>query len=67
MKKIIRLIWKCNHCEDVVISYSHLRHDMNVCECCKSGVDLEQNYQKGFGDIEEISRKENVNGTWTKI
>lgn len=28
----IRLIWKCELCEDIVISYSHIRHDMNTCE-----------------------------------
>lgn len=67
MEGSIRLIWKCNHCNDVVISYSHLRHDMNVCECCKSGVDLEEHYQRGFGDIKDISRKVFKDGEWTKI
>ena len=56
----IRLIWKCEDCEDVVTSYSHLRHDMNYCECGKSAVDLEEYYQRNIGKVKEISR-ENVN------
>lgn len=65
--QIIRLIWKCSYCKDVVISYSNISHEMNVCECCKSGVDLENGYQRGFGDIEEISRKENIKGAWYSL
>jgi len=67
MKNTIRLTWKCNYCNDVVISYSNLRHDMNMCDCGKSGVDLEEGYQRNMGDIQEISRKENVNGEWVNV
>lgn len=66
-EKRIRLIWQCNHCKDVVISYSYLRHDMNICDCGKSGVDLEYGYERGFGAVIEISRKMFVDGKWTKL
>ena len=58
--KPIRLKWKCEDCEDVVISYSHLKHTVNYCECGKSAVDLEEHYQRNIGNVKEISRK-NVN------
>ena len=58
--KPIRLTWKCEDCEDVVISYSHLKHTMDYCECGKSAVDLEEHYQRNIGNVKEISRK-NVN------
>jgi len=63
----IRLIWKCNSCDDVVISYSNIQWDMNSCECGKSAVDLEEQYQRVLGDITEISRKQKVNGKWEQI
>lgn len=59
----IRLIWNCVKCKDVVISYSHLNHIMNWCECGSSGVDLDKHSQGISGEIKEISRKEFVSGT----
>lgn len=67
MKEPIRLIWQCEYCNDVVVSYSHLRHDMNWCECGKSAVDLEDGYQRGAGKVKDISRKKHVDGKWVKI
>jgi len=52
----VRLLWKCNTCGDKVVSYSGIRHQMDVCECGASGVDLEEGYQRNFGSITEISR-----------
>ena len=66
MKEPIRLIWQCKSCKDVVISYSHIRYDMNYCECGKSAVDLEDSYQRNTGDIKEISRKKFI-GKWVKV
>lgn len=63
----IRLIWQCNKCKDVVLSYSTLRHDMNFCECGDSAVDLEEYYQRNIGDVKEISRKKLVDNKWTKL
>jgi len=67
MKELIRLIWQCEECKDVVISYSHLRHDMNYCECGKSAVDLEEHYQRSMGKVKDISRKKNVDGKWINV
>lgn len=67
MKRTIRLIWQCEICQDVVVSYSHLRHDMNVCHCGESGIDLEEHYQRGFGKVKDISRKELIDKVWTQI
>ena len=52
----IKLKWKCEDCEDIVISYSHLKHTMDYCECGKSAVDLEEYYQRNIGKVKEISR-----------
>ena len=67
MENAIRLIWKCRYCKDVVISYSHLNHDMNYCECGKSAIDLENGYMRGMGDTKLISKKQFVNGKWKRI
>ncbi len=40
---------------------------MNICDCGKSGVDLEYGYERGFGAVIEISRKMFVDGKWTKL
>lgn len=40
---------------------------MNVCKCGQSGVDLESEYQRSFGDIKELNRFE-WNGTeWKDV
>lgn len=60
---IVRLIWKCVSCGDVVVSYSHLTHEMNWCDCGKSAVDLDEHSQGITGKIEEISRKKLIMGS----
>ena len=62
----IRLIWQCEDCSDVVVSYSHLRHEMNFCDCGNSAVDLETPYEKFVGRVKEISRKKKTDGKWIK-
>ena len=62
-----RLIWKCQECSDIVVSYSHLRHDMNICECGVSGVDLEDGYGRFMGVVEELSYKIYKDGEWKKL
>lgn len=53
-----RLIWRCKSCGEIVLSYSNLRHDMNICDCGKSGVDYEEWYTRAFGSVEVLSTKE---------
>jgi hypothetical protein len=56
-KKYVELTWQCKECKDIVVSYSNRRHDMNFCKCGKSAIDLEENYQRGMGNIKVISKK----------
>ena len=62
----IRLVWRCKECNDVVVSYSTARHNMDYCECGKTAVDLEEHYQRNTGSPEEISRKTFIKGKWFK-
>ena len=64
---VVRLVWKCKICGDVVLSYSNIRHQMDYCECGSAAVDLEAHYQRNVGHIEEFSRKEFVEGEWKNI
>lgn len=66
MNQIIkRMIWRCQACSDVIVSYSNLRHDMNYCDCGKTGVDHEEFYTRICGDnFEVISEKIKINGEW---
>jgi hypothetical protein len=57
-----RWIWKCLVCEDILVSYTHRRHDINYCECGKSAVDLENKYCRLVGPIEILSKKKLVDG-----
>lgn len=62
-----RWIWRCVSCDDVVVSYSHIRHNMNTCECGKTSVDLEEHYCRTVGQQPEIlSIKEMNDGVWGK-
>ena len=66
-EKIVRLIWQCNNCKDVVVSYSNIRHQMDECDCGKSYVDLEQYYQRNGGSVKIISKKVLEKGEWKNI
>ena len=59
-----RWVWRCGECKDIVVSYSHLRHDMNFCDCGKSSVDLEEHYCRQMGLVEVLSVKKYVDGEW---
>lgn len=63
----VRWIWQCGECKDIVISYSHLRHDMNYCDCSRSGVDLEQWYCRSTGPVKILSIKKYVDDKWVKV
>lgn len=67
MENSTRMIWKCGYCNDVVISYSHLVHDMNYCDCSKTAVDLENSYCRSQGMPVMISKKEYKEGKWRNI
>ncbi|MCP4520977.1 MAG: hypothetical protein GY827_04665 [Cytophagales bacterium] len=58
-KKIsTRVIWQCGYCDDIAISYSTLRHDMNFCDCGKSALDLEEDYSRTIGEVKYLSVKD---------
>jgi len=65
--KSTRLIWQCPKCSDVVLSYSHLRHDMNTCDCGATSVDLEEHYSRTIGEPVVISQKVLEDGKWTQV
>ena len=54
----IKLTWKCKKCGDIQVSYSNRRHDMQICKCGHSGVDLEKWYSRYMGSVEELKREE---------
>jgi len=37
-----KVTWECNECNKLHESYSNKRWDMQVCECGKTGYDLEE-------------------------
>jgi hypothetical protein len=45
------LEWKCGHCNSVQKSDSGERWKMDLCSCGKSGVDLEEFYQRACGEV----------------
>lgn len=56
--KSVKFTWMCRLCGDVIVSKSNIRHSMDFCRCRKTGVDLEEHYERWLGpdDIEEIER-----------
>ena len=62
-----RLIWQCPKCSDVVLSYNHLRHDMNTCDCGATSVDLEEHYMRTVGEPVVISEKVFENNKWSRV
>lgn len=41
--------WRCKYCGDVKISNSKRRHQMDICKCKKTSIDLEGGYMRVFG------------------
>lgn len=41
--------WKCLDCGDIKVSNSHRRHQMDMCGCGRSGLDLEEEYARMCG------------------
>jgi hypothetical protein len=58
---MIKLTWQCEECNDIVTSYSHLRHSMDYCKCGKSAVDLEEHYRRNIGKVKDIKSEETNN------
>jgi hypothetical protein len=45
------IIWQCPICGDIQVSHSREHHNMNICKCNNSGVDLEEYYWRVIWDI----------------
>ena len=50
------LTWQCEICNDTQLSDSTRTHHPDYCKCGKSGIDLEEHYQRGWGEIKEVKR-----------
>lgn len=48
------IIWSCPHCKEVRVSFSREPHSMNICKCGKSGMDLEEWYNRVMGGCKEL-------------
>lgn len=46
--------WKCEVCGDVKISNSKRRHEIDMCKCMCSGLDLEEDYARILGSYQFI-------------
>jgi hypothetical protein len=40
---------------------------MNTCDCGAAAVDLEEDYMRVQGTIDQLSWKERIDGEWKKI
>jgi hypothetical protein len=58
MTKHKKVTWECLSCGNQHESYSNRRWDMQVCECGKSGFDLEEFYSRTMGEIRIIKEEE---------
>jgi len=68
MGEMIRKKWKCKVCEEEIVSYSNTRHQMDVCMCGASAVDLEEHYLRTMGRVEFIcTEKLNENNKWEDL
>jgi hypothetical protein len=52
-----KVTWECNECNKLHESYSNKRWDMQVCECGKTGYDLEEFYSRIMGNVKVIKEE----------
>jgi len=57
MEKHKKVTWECVSCGNQHESYSNRRWDMQVCECGKSGLDLEEFYSRTMGEIKIVKEE----------
>jgi hypothetical protein len=57
MTKHRKVTWECGHCNKIHESVSNKRWDMQVCECGKSGYDIEEYYSRTMGEIKIIKEE----------
>jgi len=60
--------WECLTCGKVNTSDSSVTHQLDMCSCGNSGIDLEEYYTRFIGDVREIStEKYDDDGKITKV
>ena len=50
----MKIKWTCKICGDIVVSDSSVTHQMDMCECRMSGLDLEEYYSRTYGAYERL-------------
>jgi hypothetical protein len=63
----MKVTWKCGYCGDKVISNSEKRHTMDMCECNRSGYDLELYYTRTIGDKITVIATDTPEEYWCEI
>jgi len=63
---ITKVTWECGECHKIHESFSNKRWDMQVCECGKSGYDLEEYYSRTMGIVNIIKIEEIEDGSKEK-
>jgi len=53
-EKMTYVIWSCKDCNDARVSSDNETHQMDICCCGKSGLDLEKEYTRMSGDCSII-------------
>ena len=56
-KKYKKVTWECGSCNKQYESFSNKRWDMQVCECGKSGYDLEEYYARTMGNVKVLKEE----------
>lgn len=56
-KKYKKVTWECGFCGENHVSLSNKRWEMQVCECGKSGLDLEEFYSRVMGKVKILKEE----------
>jgi len=52
-----KVTWECGECKTQHESFSNIRWDMQICDCGKSGYDLEEHYSRTMGSVKLIKEE----------
>ena len=58
-----KVTWECGECKTQHESFSNRRWDMQICDCGKSGYDLEEYYSKTMGSVKLIMEETLIENT----
>jgi hypothetical protein len=52
------IVWKCHKCKEINVSRAREHHNMDICRCKQSGIDLEEYCTRIMGSVKILKKRD---------